>query len=57
MGYKEKREEMEWSQEKVARYLGISNYGYQLIERGTTKKPRPETLKKLNKLFGKVKND
>ena len=51
MNYEEKRKKMKWSQEKVARYLGISNYGYQLIERGTTKNPRPETLKKLNKLF------
>jgi len=53
LNYEEKRIKMKLTQEQVAQKLGISLYGYQLIERGTTKNPRKETLKKMKELFGK----
>ncbi len=32
--------------------IGISLYAWQLIERGSTKKPHPENQKKIDRLFG-----
>ena len=53
MDYKKQRKKLKLSQEETAKKLGISLYAYQLIERNSTKNPRPETLKKLKQLFGK----
>ena len=54
MNYKKAREKKGLSQIDVAVELGLSLQGYQLIERGVTKNPRPETLKKLEKLLKDV---
>lgn len=53
LNYKKKRLKMGFTQEEVASKLGISLYAWQLVERGSTKTPRKETQKKINKLFGK----
>lgn len=53
LNYKKKREKMGLTQEYVASKVGLSVYAWQLIERGNTKKPRKETQKKIDKLFGK----
>ena len=45
MDFKKLREEQEKTQSQVAIAAGISLMGYQLIERGVTKTPNPETLK------------
>ena len=55
MNYKRKRKQMGLTQEAVAKKIGISLMAWQLIERGVTRKPQPETQQKINKLFGKEK--
>ena len=52
MDYKTKRILLGLSQTEVAKRVGISLVAYQNIERGATKNPKPETLKKLEKIFG-----
>lgn len=48
---KTKRKKKKMTQETVAKGVGLSLYAYQLIERGTTKNPHPNTIKKLNAFF------
>jgi transcriptional regulator with XRE-family HTH domain len=52
MDYKTKRISLGLSQTEVAKSVGISLVAYQNIERGATKNPKPETLKKLDKVLG-----
>ena len=52
MDYLNKRLALGLTQTEVAKKVGISLVAYQNIERGATKNPKPETLKKLNELFG-----
>jgi len=52
MNYKKLRKKLNMNQEDVAQKLGLSLYAWQLIERGTTKKPHPENQKKIDRLFG-----
>jgi len=51
MDFLKARKEKKLSQEEVARKAGISLYAYQLIERGSTKNPRSETLNKLKEIL------
>ena len=52
MDYKTKRISLGLSQTEVAKRVGISLVAYQNIERGATKNPKPETLKKLEEVLG-----
>jgi|FLOH01.1.fsa_nt_gi transcriptional regulator with XRE-family HTH domain len=52
MNYKKARKKLNMNQEQVAQKIGISLYAWQLIERGSTKKPHPENQKKIDRLFG-----
>ena len=51
MNYLKQRKKKGLSQSEVAIKAGLSLQGYQLIERGVTKNPRPETLKRIEKLL------
>ena len=48
--WKDLREDLDLHQKDVAKYLGISRSAYSNYENGT-RKPDPETLKKLAELF------
>lgn len=52
MDYLNKRLALGLTQTEVAKKVGISLVAYQNIERGATKNPKPETLKKLNEILG-----
>lgn len=47
MNMKEKRKKRGFTQSHVAIKVGLSLQGYQLIERGVTRNPKKETLKKI----------
>jgi len=49
---KQLRKEKKLTQMEIAIKVGISLVAYQLIERGVTKTPRKETLKKIKKVLG-----
>ncbi len=55
MNYKKARKKLNMNQEQVAQKIGISLYAWQLIERGSTKKPHPENQKKLIGCLGQIK--
>ena len=52
---KELRKEAGLTQIEVALHAGISLQGYQLIERGITKNPAPETRKKIEEVLCRKK--
>jgi len=52
MNYLEQRKKKDLTQGEVAKKAGISVQAYQLIERGNTRNPKPETLKALKKILG-----
>jgi transcriptional regulator with XRE-family HTH domain len=51
MNYLDLRKKKKLTQEAVAKQAGISLMAYQLIERGSTKNPRAETLKALKEIL------
>jgi len=51
MDFLKARKKKQLTQEEVARKAGISLYTYQLIERGSTAKPREKTLTKLKEIL------
>lgn len=53
MDFKKLRKELEKTQSEVAIAAGISLMGYQLIERGVTKTPNPDTLKLIKEFLKK----
>lgn len=57
MDLKKTRERKGLTQIYVATKAGISVNAYQLIEKGNTKNPRPETLKKIKEILKNGKTD
>ncbi len=57
MDLKKTREDKGLTQRYVAIKAGLSLNGYQLIESGLTKNPRPETLKKIKEILTNGKKD
>jgi len=53
MDYKKKRKQLKLTQSAVALKLEVSLVTWQLIERGITRNPQPETRRKIDELFGK----
>ena len=51
MNYKKLRKQKKLTQMAIAEKAGISLVAYQLIERNITKNPKPETLKKLERIL------
>jgi transcriptional regulator with XRE-family HTH domain len=51
MNYKNLRKKKKLSQGEVAKLVGISLVAYTLIEKGITKNPKPETLKKIKEIL------
>lgn len=52
MDFLKARKKKGYTQEETAQRAGISLMAYQLIERGTTRNPRKQTLNRLKEILG-----